>query len=66
MFILIFISFNYLSAAASGSELMQPPPLAYKKWGIHDQDGIVDHVSCGKLISYFDVSLIALIPKRSE
>uniref|UniRef100_A0A8D0DZX4 RAB3 GTPase activating non-catalytic protein subunit 2 n=1 Tax=Salvator merianae TaxID=96440 RepID=A0A8D0DZX4_SALMN len=34
-------------AAASGNENVQPPPLAYKKWGLQDVDTIVDHVSVG-------------------
>ncbi|XP_007436018.1 rab3 GTPase-activating protein non-catalytic subunit-like, partial [Python bivittatus] len=32
-------------AAASGNENVQPPPLAYKKWGLQDADTIVDHIS---------------------
>ena len=35
-------------AAASGSESVQPPPLAYKKWALQEQDHITDHVSCGE------------------
>ncbi|XP_056151672.1 rab3 GTPase-activating protein non-catalytic subunit isoform X2 [Lampris incognitus] len=34
-------------AAAAGSEVIQPPPLAYKKWGLQDMDTIVDHSSVG-------------------
>ncbi|KAK7104713.1 rab3 GTPase-activating protein non-catalytic subunit-like [Littorina saxatilis] len=35
-------------ATASGSEsYVQPPPLAYKKWTLNDQDRINDLVSCG-------------------
>ncbi|ESO90130.1 hypothetical protein LOTGIDRAFT_218187 [Lottia gigantea] len=35
-------------ATASGGEAnLQVPPLAYKKWGLQDQDIINDHVSCG-------------------
>uniref|UniRef100_A0A8C3KTR2 RAB3 GTPase activating non-catalytic protein subunit 2 n=1 Tax=Calidris pygmaea TaxID=425635 RepID=A0A8C3KTR2_9CHAR len=34
-------------AAASGNENVQPPPLAYKKWGLQDVDTIVDHASIG-------------------
>uniref|UniRef100_A0A8D0GT66 RAB3 GTPase activating non-catalytic protein subunit 2 n=1 Tax=Sphenodon punctatus TaxID=8508 RepID=A0A8D0GT66_SPHPU len=34
-------------AAASGNENVQPPPLAYKKWGLQDVDTIVDHASVG-------------------
>lgn len=37
-----------MSAAASGNENVQPPPLAYKKWGLQDVDTIVDHASIGK------------------
>lgn len=38
-------------AAASGSDNIQPPPLAYKKWGLQQQDAIVDHVSTGVVSS---------------
>ncbi|XP_045716107.1 rab3 GTPase-activating protein non-catalytic subunit [Phyllostomus hastatus] len=42
-------------AAASGNENIQPPPLAYKKWGLQDIDTIVDHVSIGIMtLSPFD------------
>ncbi|KAG8584444.1 hypothetical protein GDO81_008830 [Engystomops pustulosus] len=42
-------------AAASGNENVQPPPLAYKKWGLQDVDTIVDHVSVGVMaLSPFD------------
>ncbi|XP_069392246.1 rab3 GTPase-activating protein non-catalytic subunit isoform X2 [Paralichthys olivaceus] len=34
-------------AAAAGSDVIQPPPLAYKKWGLKDMDTIVDHSSVG-------------------
>ncbi|XP_038077511.1 rab3 GTPase-activating protein non-catalytic subunit-like isoform X2 [Patiria miniata] len=34
-------------AAASGTDQIQPPPLAYKKWGLVRQDATTDHVSCG-------------------
>ncbi|XP_005409325.1 PREDICTED: rab3 GTPase-activating protein non-catalytic subunit isoform X2 [Chinchilla lanigera] len=42
-------------AAASGTESIQPPPLAYKKWGLQDVDSIVDHASIGIMtLSPFD------------
>ncbi|XP_072265981.1 rab3 GTPase-activating protein non-catalytic subunit isoform X1 [Pyxicephalus adspersus] len=42
-------------AAASGNENAQPPPLAYKKWGLQDVDSIVDHASVGVMaLSPFD------------
>ncbi|KAM6165927.1 rab3 GTPase-activating protein non-catalytic subunit [Erethizon dorsatum] len=42
-------------AAASGSESIQPPPLAYKKWGLQDIDTITDHASIGvTTLSPFD------------
>ncbi|XP_016020512.2 rab3 GTPase-activating protein non-catalytic subunit isoform X5 [Rousettus aegyptiacus] len=42
-------------AAASGSENVQPPPLAYKKWGLQDIDAIIDHASIGIMtLSPFD------------
>lgn len=28
--------------------MIQPPPLAYKKWGLQEMDTIVDHSSVGK------------------
>ena len=43
-----FLFYQLLSAAASGNENVQPPPLAYKKWGLQDVDTIVDHASIGK------------------
>lgn len=36
------------SAAAVGSDTIQPPPLAYKKWGLQDVEAVVDHSSVGK------------------
>ncbi|PIO33382.1 hypothetical protein AB205_0088640, partial [Aquarana catesbeiana] len=42
-------------AAASGNENVQPPPLAYKKWGLQDVEHIVDHASVGFMaLSPFD------------
>ncbi|XP_053700430.1 rab3 GTPase-activating protein non-catalytic subunit [Synchiropus splendidus] len=42
-------------AAAAGSDTIQPPPLAYKKWGLQDMDNIVDHCSVGVMtLSVFD------------
>ncbi|KAG2467603.1 RBGPR protein, partial [Polypterus senegalus] len=35
-------------ATASGNDNIQPPPLAYKKWGLQDVDSIVDHASVGE------------------
>uniref|UniRef100_A0A3B4GU89 RAB3 GTPase activating non-catalytic protein subunit 2 n=1 Tax=Pundamilia nyererei TaxID=303518 RepID=A0A3B4GU89_9CICH len=35
-------------AAAAGNDVIQPPPLAYKKWGLQEMDTIVDHSSVGK------------------
>lgn len=34
-------------AAAAGSDAIQPPPLAYKKWGLQDVEAVVDHSSVG-------------------
>ena len=36
------------SAAASGSDMMQPPPLTYKKWALHDQAHVQDHMPAGQ------------------
>ncbi|XP_051578271.1 rab3 GTPase-activating protein non-catalytic subunit-like isoform X2 [Myxocyprinus asiaticus] len=42
-------------AAAAGSDVIQPPPLAYKKWGLQDMDTITDHCSLGiTTLSVFD------------
>ncbi|KAI4883030.1 hypothetical protein NFI96_012495 [Prochilodus magdalenae] len=41
--------------AAAGSDVVQPPPLAYKKWGLQDMDIIVDHGSVGVMtLNVFD------------
>ncbi|RUS87661.1 hypothetical protein EGW08_004584 [Elysia chlorotica] len=35
-------------ATASGTEnMLQPPPLAYKKWSLGEQDKVSDYVACG-------------------
>ncbi|KAM4724270.1 rab3 GTPase-activating protein non-catalytic subunit isoform 2-T2 [Anableps anableps] len=34
-------------AAAAGSDVVPPPPLAYKKWGLQEMDTIMDHSSAG-------------------
>ncbi|XP_031697159.1 rab3 GTPase-activating protein non-catalytic subunit-like [Anarrhichthys ocellatus] len=39
-------------ATAAGSDVIQPPPLAYKKWGLQDMDTIVDHSSVGKRLFF--------------
>lgn len=45
---------NICPAAAAGSDVIQPPPLAYKKWGLQDMDTIVDHSSVGRtFLSFF-------------
>lgn len=36
------------AATAAGSDVVPPPPLAYKKWGLQEMDAIVDHSSIGK------------------
>ncbi|XP_061699149.1 rab3 GTPase-activating protein non-catalytic subunit [Syngnathoides biaculeatus] len=42
-------------AAAAGSDVIQPPPLAYKKWALQNQDTIVDHCSVGVMtLNVFD------------
>lgn len=39
---------DLITAAASGSEsTLQPPPLAYKKWAIQEQEKVLDLSSCG-------------------
>ncbi|XP_055956898.1 rab3 GTPase-activating protein non-catalytic subunit [Patella vulgata] len=35
------------ATASGGESVLQVPPLAYKKWGLQDQDIIHDHISCG-------------------
>ncbi|XP_005728771.1 rab3 GTPase-activating protein non-catalytic subunit [Pundamilia nyererei] len=39
-------------AAAAGNDVIQPPPLAYKKWGLQEMDTIVDHSSVGKSLGW--------------
>ena len=47
---LIFFNMCFLLAQASGlSELIGPPPLAYKKWRFDGQNYITDIASCGEL-----------------
>ncbi|XP_078796486.1 rab3 GTPase-activating protein non-catalytic subunit isoform X2 [Oryzias latipes] len=42
-------------ATAAGSDVVPPPPLAYKKWGLQEMDSIVDHSSIGIMtLSVFD------------
>ncbi|XP_072546112.1 rab3 GTPase-activating protein non-catalytic subunit isoform X2 [Salminus brasiliensis] len=42
-------------AAAAGSDVVQPPPLTYKKWGLQDMDTIIDHSSVGIMtLNVFD------------
>ncbi|XP_024116985.1 rab3 GTPase-activating protein non-catalytic subunit [Oryzias melastigma] len=42
-------------ATAAGSDVVPPPPLAYKKWGLQEMDAIVDHSSIGVMtLSVFD------------
>lgn len=42
-------------ATAAGSDVIQPPPLAYKKWALQEMDNIVDHCSVGVMAtSVFD------------
>jgi len=53
MLVFFLSELNYLyyfmfTATASGSELLPPPPLAYKKWAFGEQEQVVSHVSCGK------------------
>lgn len=48
---LLFTLSTVHPAAAAGSDMIQPPPLAYKKWGLQDMDTIVDHSSVGKTLS---------------
>ncbi|XP_078675646.1 rab3 GTPase-activating protein non-catalytic subunit-like isoform X2 [Branchiostoma floridae x Branchiostoma belcheri] len=46
---------NQVARAAAGGSDVQPPPLAYKKWGLGDQANMVDHISCGVVTpSLFD------------
>lgn len=42
----------FYPAAAAGSDAIQPPPLAYKKWGLQDMDTIVDHSSVGMFFCF--------------
>ncbi|KAF0044808.1 hypothetical protein F2P81_003966 [Scophthalmus maximus] len=38
---------NEAKSAAAGSDVIQPPPLTYKKWGLQEMDTVVDHSSVG-------------------
>lgn len=49
-----YINCALYSAAAAGSDVIQPPPLAYKKWGLQDMDTIVDYASVGKKLSVLE------------
>lgn len=40
----------FYPAAAAGSDVIQPPPLAYKKWGLQEMDMIADHSSVGMFL----------------
>lgn len=42
-----------ISAAASGAEAIEPPPMEYKKWGLLNQDQITDHCSAGEWPDFF-------------
>lgn len=53
--------FLFLIAAASGNENIQPPPLAYKKWGLQDIDTIIDHASIGKYCQFYLYSYTFLL-----
>ncbi|XP_032803686.1 rab3 GTPase-activating protein non-catalytic subunit isoform X3 [Petromyzon marinus] len=49
-------------ATAAGSECIQPPPLAYKKWGLQEMESIVDHITVGVVTSCtFDQMKVASI-----
>lgn len=50
----------FIVAAASGSDNILPPPLAYKKWGLQQQDAIVDHISTGKSMNNIVKIVLAL------
>lgn len=56
----ICLVFIYSSAAASGNENVQPPPLAYKKWGLQDVEHIVDHASVGEFHIHCDFTLLEI------
>ena len=46
-----FVLASSFSAQASGlSELIGPPPLAYKKWRFDGQKHITDIASCGEVL----------------
>ncbi|CAB1330719.1 unnamed protein product [Coregonus sp. 'balchen'] len=55
-------------AAAAGSEVVQPPPLAYKKWGLQDMDAIVDHSSMknASILGGFHASVKGSPPAMSQ
>lgn len=46
---LIFFTCFLLAQASGSSELIGPPPLAYKKWRFDGQNYITDIANCGEL-----------------
>ena len=44
-----FFTYFLLAQASGLSELIGPPPLAYKKWRFDGQNYITDIASCGEL-----------------
>ncbi|KAL3873895.1 hypothetical protein ACJMK2_036974 [Sinanodonta woodiana] len=49
-------------ASASGESSLQPPPLAYKKWGPQEQESIQDFYSCGvSMPNPFDMMVTASV-----
>lgn len=46
--------FTILCLAAAGrQEVIQPPPLCYKKWGFHEHDKLYDCEAAGKYMIYY-------------
>ena len=44
----LVLLFFFHTATASGTEnMLQPPPLAYKKWSLGEQEKVSDYVACG-------------------
>jgi len=41
------------AAAASGTEFLPPPPLAYKKWSLSEHQQVTDHTPCGEQFGCF-------------
>jgi len=47
------VMYDICAAAASGTEFLPPPPLAYKKWSLSEHQQVTDHTPCGAYIIFW-------------